>query len=181
MCRNGFPQCQASQCSLHNAPIFRLLLKVAVNGTHQCESLNFCGALSPNLCRRGFDLPENGSGMNSKPAGQVAHSHIPAQALKPFSVFLIRLDMLSLSLYVSPSISLFSLSLLPLDVSAYLSVCVTPRMSLQKSTDRRKADSTLRTSRVVPHPSINRALYRLTLEVDRDPVQSTRYGRQRIC
>jgi hypothetical protein len=38
-----------SQCSLHNAPIFRLLLKVAVNGTHQCESLNFCGALCPNL------------------------------------------------------------------------------------------------------------------------------------
>ncbi len=38
-----------SQCSLHNAPIFRLLLKVAVNGTHQCESLNFCGAYRPNL------------------------------------------------------------------------------------------------------------------------------------
>ena len=37
-----------SQCSLHNAPIFRLLLKVAVNGTHQCESLNFCGDLCPN-------------------------------------------------------------------------------------------------------------------------------------
>ena len=27
-----------SQRSLHNAPIFRLLLKVAVNGTHQCDS-----------------------------------------------------------------------------------------------------------------------------------------------
>ena len=27
----------ASQRSLHNAPIFRLLLKVAVNGTHQCD------------------------------------------------------------------------------------------------------------------------------------------------
>ena len=36
-----------SQRSLHNAPIFRLLLKVAVNGTHQCESLNFCGAAKP--------------------------------------------------------------------------------------------------------------------------------------
>ena len=34
----------ASQRSLHNAPIFRLLLKVAVNGTHQCDLLNFCGA-----------------------------------------------------------------------------------------------------------------------------------------
>jgi len=33
----------ASQRSLHNAPIFRLLLKVAVNGTHQCDFLNFCG------------------------------------------------------------------------------------------------------------------------------------------
>jgi hypothetical protein len=38
-----------SQCSLHNAPIFRLLLKVAVNGTHQCESLIFCGTFCPNL------------------------------------------------------------------------------------------------------------------------------------
>ena len=34
----------ASQRSLHNAPIFRLLLKVAVNGTHQCDFHNFCGA-----------------------------------------------------------------------------------------------------------------------------------------
>jgi hypothetical protein len=30
-----------SQRSLHNAPIFRLLLKVAVNGTHQCDFQNF--------------------------------------------------------------------------------------------------------------------------------------------
>ena len=37
----------ASQRSLHNAPIFRLLLKVAVKGTHQCDFLNFCGALVP--------------------------------------------------------------------------------------------------------------------------------------
>ena len=35
----------ASQRSLHNAPIFRLLLKVAVNGTHQCDFQNFCGIL----------------------------------------------------------------------------------------------------------------------------------------
>ena len=42
-----------------------------------------------------------------------------------------------------------------------------------------KADSTLRTSRAVPHPSTNRALRRLTSEVRRDPVPSTRYGRQR--
>ena len=36
-----------SQRSLHNAPIFRLLLKVAVNGTHQCDFLNFCGDSGP--------------------------------------------------------------------------------------------------------------------------------------
>ena len=42
-----------------------------------------------------------------------------------------------------------------------------------------KADSTLRSSRAVPHPSTNRALRRLTSEVRGDPVHSTRYGRQR--
>jgi hypothetical protein len=36
-----------SQRSLHIAPIFRLLLKVAVNGTQQCDFQNFCGALGP--------------------------------------------------------------------------------------------------------------------------------------
>ena len=45
--------------------------------------------------------------------------------------------------------------------------------------DQRKADSTLRSSQAVPHPSTNRALRRLTSEVERDPVHSTRYGRQR--
>ena len=43
----------------------------------------------------------------------------------------------------------------------------------------KKAGSTLRTSQAVPHPSTNRALCRLTSEVGRDPVHSTRYGRQR--
>ena len=33
----------ASQRSFHNAPIFRLLIRVAVKGTHQCDFLNFCG------------------------------------------------------------------------------------------------------------------------------------------
>ena len=42
-----------------------------------------------------------------------------------------------------------------------------------------KADSTLRYSQAVPDPSTNRALSRLTSEVERDPVHSTRYGRQR--
>ena len=44
---------------------------------------------------------------------------------------------------------------------------------------QKKADSTLRSSRAVPHPSTNRALRRLTPEVRRDPVHSTRYGRQK--
>ena len=44
---------------------------------------------------------------------------------------------------------------------------------------KEKADSTLRSSQAVPHPSTNRALRRLTSEVRRDPVHSTRYGRQR--
>ena len=44
---------------------------------------------------------------------------------------------------------------------------------------QKKADSTLRSSRAVPHPSTNRALRRLTSEVRRDLVHSTRYGRQR--
>ena len=39
---------EPSQRSLHNAPIFRLLLKVAVNGTHQCDFFNFWGTSRPN-------------------------------------------------------------------------------------------------------------------------------------
>ena len=46
--RNGKFRGWSSQRSLHSAPIFRLLLKVAVNGTHQCDSHNFWGALSSN-------------------------------------------------------------------------------------------------------------------------------------
>ena len=45
-----------SQRSLHNAPIFRLLLKVAVNGTHQCDFLNFCGDLGPQHANNMLDL-----------------------------------------------------------------------------------------------------------------------------
>ena len=47
-----------------------------------------------------------------------------------------------------------------------------------RNTRESKAGSTLRFSRAVPHPSTNRALRRLTSEVGRDPVHSTRYGRQ---
>ena len=43
-----------SQRSLHNAPIFRLLLKVAVKGTHQCDFQNFWGVLDPNQISKSF-------------------------------------------------------------------------------------------------------------------------------
>ena len=45
---------RSSQRSLHDAPIFRLLLKVAVNGTHQCDLLNFCGTQVPTLRKTYF-------------------------------------------------------------------------------------------------------------------------------
>ena len=45
--------------------------------------------------------------------------------------------------------------------------------------ENNKAGSTRGCSQAVPHPSTNRALCRLTSEVERDPVHSTRYGRQR--
>ena len=53
---------------------------------------------------------------------------------------------------------------------------VSPSAFAQKE----KADSTSGCSRAVPHPSTNQALCRLTSEVGRDPVYSTRYGRQRM-
>ena len=50
----------ASQRSLHNAPVFRLLRKVAVNGTHQCDFLNFCGASVPtNEISTSYAVPFN--------------------------------------------------------------------------------------------------------------------------
>ena len=49
-----------SQRSLHNAPIFRLLLKVAVKGTHQCDFFNFCGAHGPNKSISGARLSPTG-------------------------------------------------------------------------------------------------------------------------
>ena len=52
VCWNAALDCHvASQRSLHYAPIFRLLLKVAVNGTHQCDFLIFCGAFMPQHTR----------------------------------------------------------------------------------------------------------------------------------
>ena len=63
-----------------------------------------------------------------------------------------------------------------------LSLPVAKRVIVRRLADtvpcsKRKAGSTLRSSRAVPHPSTNRALRRL--EVGRDPVHSTRCGRQR--
>jgi hypothetical protein len=49
----------------------------------------------------------------------------------------------------------------------------------QKPITTTNADSTLRSSQAVPHPSTNRALRHLTSEFRRDPVHWTRYGRQR--
>ena len=51
----------SSQHSLHSAPIFRLLLKVAVNGTHQCDFHNFCGALCSNCCLNEMGVVKWGS------------------------------------------------------------------------------------------------------------------------
>ena len=38
-----------SQRSLHDAPIFRLLLKVAVDGMYQCDCLKFLGSFDSNI------------------------------------------------------------------------------------------------------------------------------------
>ena len=43
---------KASQRSLQDAPIFRLLLKVAVKGTHQCDFTNFWGSLGLPTTRK---------------------------------------------------------------------------------------------------------------------------------
>ena len=65
-----------------------------------------------------------------------------------------------LSLYIYISISIFS-ARLSSNISAN-----------KKRRDRCEADKTLRTSRAVPHPVINRALCRLTSEVGRDLVHA---------
>ena len=64
----------------------------------------------------------------------------------------------------------------PCQLATYTHTC---SMTLRRPESQRKAGSTLGSSRAVPHPSTNRALRRLTSEVRRDPVHSTRYGRQR--
>ncbi len=54
-----------------------------------------------------------------------------------------------------------------------------PKSTMMRNGSQARVSSTLRPSRAVPHPSTNRALRRLTSEIGRDPVHSTRYGRQR--
>ena len=58
-------------------------------------------------------------------------------------------------------------------------IFVLPQILADAKHIKEKADSTLRSSQAVPHPSTDRALSRLTSEVERDPVHSTWYGRQR--
>ena len=66
------PACEtkgcASQRSLHNAPIFRLLLKVAVKGTHQCDFLNFCGAIWPQQSKQGRNMKRDATNKSRLPA-----------------------------------------------------------------------------------------------------------------
>ena len=64
-------------------------------------------------------------------------------------------------------------------VRSWCSGCVGMRLPAGGSGCGQKADSTLRYSQAVPDPSTNQALRHLTSEVKRDPVHSTRYGRQR--
>ena len=54
-------------------------------------------------------------------------------------------------------------------------------VAIRRESESEKAGSTPGCSQAVPHPSTNRALCRLTSEVERDPVHSTRYGRQRMA
>ena len=76
-------------------------------------------------------------------------------------------------------IALFSVGTFRRRPSARLDLSLCSLEELFTRVRKGKADSTRRSSRAVPHPSTNRALRRLTSEVRRDPVYSTRYGRQR--
>ena len=58
----------ASQRSLHNASIFRLLLKVAVNRTHQCVSIEF------SKDRKIPTITEVGIGENDAASGHCTHA-----------------------------------------------------------------------------------------------------------
>ena len=52
-----------------NAPIFRLLLKVAVKGTHQCDLSNFCGgSWPPTFVQKKRCRPEGFRTLSLKPS-----------------------------------------------------------------------------------------------------------------
>ena len=50
-----------------------------------------------------------------------------------------------------------------------------------KGEEKTKADNSLKASRAVPHPSTDWALRRLTSDVGRDPMHSTRYHQRMLC
>ena len=66
----------ASQRSLHIAPIFRLLLKVAVNGTQQCEFFNFCGTFESQQCATFIPMCVRFCGTWFLPIGRMTHIHL---------------------------------------------------------------------------------------------------------
>ena len=69
-CHTSYGQQLVSQRSLHNAPIFRLLLKVAVNGTHQCDFPNFCGQQCPTKSKMASQRRPTKMLLNSFPLSQ---------------------------------------------------------------------------------------------------------------
>ena len=72
----------ASQRSLHNAPIFRLLLKVAVKGTHQCDFINFWGRVhrpTNSLTLRAINNSKHAKGAQTQ---RCAHVHLLMGRLK---------------------------------------------------------------------------------------------------
>ena len=81
----------ASQRSLHNAPIFRLLLKVAVNGTHQCDYSNFCGGFGsqPLQARARRQQTHEGPGESERVAPNL---HLIKTALKKTALTLNQSD-----------------------------------------------------------------------------------------
>ena len=67
---------QASQRSLHIAPIFRMLLKVAVNWTQQCEFFNVCGTFESQQCAIFTPVCVRFCGTWFLPIGRMIHIHL---------------------------------------------------------------------------------------------------------
>ena len=79
MHESSLNELELSQRSLHNAPIFRLLLKVAVNGTHQCDFQNFCEVQTSTLMARDETMESTAAlhsdQITSRPSVQPLHLH----------------------------------------------------------------------------------------------------------